>query len=116
MATDSKKHGSCASASALKDYVSAIGFYGDRIKIGHGSKGGWDVFGIEREVTRSEENVLFEIDGRSALSLYKDYLGELAAGLPANALLFPLTAPHGARTIMQVWCERSYPSTKRRSP
>jgi hypothetical protein len=72
-------------------YVSAIGFYGDRIKIGHGSKGGWDVFGIEREVTRSEGNVLFEIDGRSALSLYKDYLGELAAGLPANALLFPLS-------------------------
>jgi hypothetical protein len=90
-------------------YVSAIGLYGDRIKIGHGSKGGWDVFGIEREVTRAKENVLFEIDGRSALSLYKDYLGELAAGLPANALLFPLSLRRGkndnaglVRTILSI--------------
>lgn len=70
--------------------VSAIGFYGDRIVFGHGSKGGWDVFGPERIVTRSWGNVLFEIDGLSALDLYKRYLGDLASGLPANALLFPL--------------------------
>jgi hypothetical protein len=70
--------------------VSAIGFYGERVVLGHGSKGGWDVFGLERTVTRSSGNVLFEIDGASALDLYKRYLGDLAAGLPANALLFPL--------------------------
>ena len=70
--------------------VSAIGFYGERVVLGHGSKGGWDVFGLERTVTRSSGNVLFEIDGSSALDLYKRYLGDLAAGLPANALLFPL--------------------------
>lgn len=71
--------------------VSAVGFYGDRIHIGHGSKGGWDVFGPERVVTRSEGNVLFELDGKPALPLYKEYLGERAAGLPATALLFPLS-------------------------
>jgi len=70
--------------------VSAIGFYGERVVIGHGSKGGWDAFGLARTVTRSLGNVLFEIDGTSALDLYKRYLGDLAAGLPANALLFPL--------------------------
>jgi hypothetical protein len=70
--------------------VSAIGFYGERVVLGDGSKGGWDVFGLERTVTRSSGNVLFEIDGASALDLYKRYLGDLAAGLPANALLFPL--------------------------
>lgn len=70
--------------------VSAVGFYGQRIKIGHGSKGGWDIFGPERLVTRSEGNVLFELDGRPALQLYKEYLGERAAGLPATGLLFPL--------------------------
>ena len=43
-----------------------------------------------RTVTRSSGNVLFEIDGSSALDLYRRYLGDLAAGLPANALLFPL--------------------------
>src|SRR6185503_21340088 len=63
---------------------------GEHVRIGHGSKGGWDVFGPERLVTRSKGNVLFELDGKPALALYKEYLGERAAGLPATALLFPL--------------------------
>jgi hypothetical protein len=72
-------------------WVSAVGFYGERIHIGHGSSGGWDIFGPERRVTRSHGNVLFEIDGHPALELYKRYLGELAAELPSSALLFPLS-------------------------
>lgn len=71
-------------------FVTAVGFYGDRIRIGHGSKGGWDRFGPERRVTKSKGNVLFELDGRPALQLYKEYLGDRAAGLPATGLLFPL--------------------------
>ncbi len=70
--------------------VCAVGLYGDAIRIGHGSEGGWDVFGIERDVTRSAGNVLYELGGRPALPLYKEYLGDRAAGLPATALLFPL--------------------------
>ncbi|CAG1010879.1 Cyclic di-GMP phosphodiesterase CdpA [Phycisphaerales bacterium] len=70
--------------------VSAIGFYGEHVRIGHGSRGGWDVFGPERRVTRSRGNVLYELDGKPALALYKTYLGDRAAGLPATALLFPL--------------------------
>lgn len=72
-------------------YVAAVGFYGDNIQIGHGSKAGWRIFGPERRVTRSEENVLYELDGQPALALYKKYLGERAADLPASALLFPLS-------------------------
>lgn len=72
------------------EFIVAVGFYGDRIKIGHGSKGGWDIFGLERLVTRSEGNILYELDGKPALQLYKEYLGERASGLPATALLFPL--------------------------
>jgi len=71
-------------------FVTAVGFYGDRIRIGHGSKGGWDRFGPERRVTKSTGNVLFELDGRPALQLYKEYLGDRASGLPATGLLFPL--------------------------
>lgn len=71
--------------------VSAVGLYGDRIRVGHGSKGGWDSFGPERIVTRAVGNVLYEIDGRPALALYKEYLGERASGLPGTALLFPLS-------------------------
>ncbi len=71
--------------------ISAIGFYGGRIKLHHGSKGGWDIFGIERRVTRSKANVLYELDRKPALELYKKYLGDRAADLPASALLFPLS-------------------------
>lgn len=72
------------------DHVSVIGFYGDSIEVGHASKGGWDIFGPERKVTKSEGNVLYELDGRPALELYKEYLGDKAKELPASGLLFPL--------------------------
>jgi hypothetical protein len=71
--------------------VSAIGFYGKHIRIGHGSLGGWDEFGQERTITRSDKNVLFEIDKKNALDLYKEYLGDYVDELPGSALLFPLS-------------------------
>ena len=58
--------------------IAAIGLYGDRLRVGFGSLGGWDPFGPDRLITRSEGNVLFELDGKSALGLYKTYLGEYA--------------------------------------
>ena len=70
--------------------VTAIGLYGDAVQIGHGSAGGWDPFGPQRLVTRSAGNILYELDGKPALELYKQYLGERAEGLPATGLLFPL--------------------------
>lgn len=70
--------------------VVAVGFYGASLRVGYGSAGGWDIFGAERLVTRSEGNVLYELDGQSALDLYKRYLGDKAAELPGSALLFPL--------------------------
>lgn len=74
-----------------QDTVAAIGFYGDRLKVGYASLGGWDPFGPERLITRSKGNVLYEMDGRSALELYKNYLGDHAKDLPAAGLLFPLS-------------------------
>lgn len=68
-----------------------IGFYGPSIKVGYGSLGGWDSFGITRTITKAEGNVLYELDGKPALALYKEYLGELAKELPASGLLFPLS-------------------------
>lgn len=70
--------------------VTAVGFYGDRLRVTHGSQGGWDSFGPERRITRSVGNVLYELDGTPALQLYRRYLGDRAAGLPATGLLFPL--------------------------
>jgi len=71
--------------------VAAIGFYGENLTIGFGSRGGWDSFGLDRRVTRSKENILFEIDGEPALDLYKSFLGDKARELPASGLLFPLS-------------------------
>lgn len=71
--------------------ICAVGFYGEHLRVGHGCDGGWSDFGPERRITRSEGNVLFELDGKPALDLYKTYLGERAAGLPGTALLFPLS-------------------------
>jgi hypothetical protein len=70
--------------------VAAIGFYGDAIRITHGSAGGWDEFGPDRKITRSEGAVLFELNGSPALDLYERYLGPEAADLPASGLLYPL--------------------------
>ncbi|WP_437622084.1 FIST N-terminal domain-containing protein [Sorangium sp. So ce1151] len=80
----------CLGDTVRSGMVAAVGLYGEHVVIQHGSKGGWDKFGPERVVTRSEGNVLYEVDGRPALSLYKEYLGDKAAELPASALLFPL--------------------------
>jgi hypothetical protein len=70
--------------------VAAVGLYGDKLKVGYGAMGGWDPFGPERLVTRSNGNVLYEFDGKSALGLYKNYLGDQAKDLPGSALHFPL--------------------------
>ena len=66
------------------------GLYGSHIKIRSASLGGWDPFGSERLITKSKGNVLYELDGQSALELYKVYLGTHAKDLPGSALLFPL--------------------------
>jgi hypothetical protein len=81
--------------------------YGDRLKVGFGSLGGWDAFGPERVVTRSKANILYELDGQPALALYKKYLGDHAKDLPASGLLFPLSLKTSAgdsvvRTILGV--------------
>lgn len=88
--------------------IAAIGLYGDAIEVGTGSIGGWDPFGPARLVTRSSGNVLYSLDHEPALTLYKKYLGEHAAALPASALRFPLLLTPGpgepsvVRTILNV--------------
>jgi len=81
----------CLDGQVNDSAVAAVGFYGTRLRIGYGSLGGWDPFGPDRLITRAEGNVLYELDGSSALELYKTYLGEHTANLPASGLLFPLS-------------------------
>ena len=71
--------------------IVGVGLYGSDLKIGFGSRGGWDSFGMERLVTKAVDNVLYELDGQPALELYKSFLGDKASELPGSGLLFPLS-------------------------
>nr|WP_298994723.1 FIST N-terminal domain-containing protein [uncultured Allomuricauda sp.] len=71
--------------------VIAVGFYGSDLEVSYANYGGWTPFGPERVITKSEGNVLYEIDDKPALDLYKKYLGDKAEQLPQAALLYPLT-------------------------
>ncbi|HAN09601.1 MAG TPA: hypothetical protein DCP90_03195 [Clostridiales bacterium] len=77
-----------ANEYAKSNKIVVAAFYGE-IKTSCASVGGWDTFGVDRLVTKSEDNILYEIDGKPALDLYKEYLGDLASELPASGLLFP---------------------------
>jgi hypothetical protein len=97
-----------AGGSILEGAVVAVALVGDGLTVGYGSAGGWDGFGPYRTVTGSSGNVLSTLDGRPALALYKEYLGDRADQLPASALLFPLLirSPEGdvelVRTVRAV--------------
>jgi len=90
------------------DLVVAVGFYGDAIRVNSGSFGGWQTFGPERVVTAAEGSTLIQLDGKSALNKYKEYLGEYTGTLPSNALLFPIQiTPKGSdrgvvRTVLAI--------------
>ncbi len=87
----------------IEGEIIAIGFYGDKLKVTHGSQGGWDIFGLEKRITNSSGNVLLEIEDQNALELYKKYLGEEVKNLPGSALLFPLsvTLPGSKKPIVR---------------
>jgi hypothetical protein len=70
--------------------IVVIGFYGDTFEASFSIYSGWTPFGPERLVTKSEDNILYEIDGKPALDLYKKYLGDKAKDLPGSALIYPL--------------------------
>jgi len=88
--------------------VVLIGFYGETLEISFASFGGWSTFGPQRIITKSEANILYEIDGQPALDLYRNYLGEKANQLPQASLLYPLNVtPEGkkepvVRTILGI--------------
>ncbi|MFT4741969.1 MAG: hypothetical protein ACI9L9_002766 [Marivirga sp.] len=88
--------------------IVVIGFYGDTLEVSFSIYGGWTPFGPERLVTKAEGNVLYEIDGRPALDLYKTYLGDKANELPGSALIYPLNVKNQenkqsfVRTILNI--------------
>ncbi len=71
--------------------IAAVGFYGSALQVSYGCVGGWSPFGPERVITKSSGKTLYELDGKPALDLYKQYLGDEAKNLPGSGLFFPLS-------------------------
>ncbi|MDR2874322.1 MAG: FIST C-terminal domain-containing protein [Methylobacillus sp.] len=83
--------------------VIAIGLYGNNLVTASGALGGWKPYGPPRKVTRSEKNVVYEVDGKPALPLYRMYIGEhYAKGLPGTGLKFPLAVVGENRNVETV--------------
>lgn len=73
----------------FSDAAVAIGFSGN-LKLGTGVKSGWTPIGLPKKVTRATGNVLYELNGESALSVYERFLGRHAHKLPAVGVEYPL--------------------------
>ncbi|MFA9459484.1 FIST signal transduction protein [Thiohalorhabdus sp. Cl-TMA] len=76
-------------------YAVAVGLYGRGLRVGSGSLSGWEPFGALHTVTRSLRNTVYEIDGRPALEVYKEYLGTEAGRLPGSGLSYPVAVMDG---------------------
>jgi hypothetical protein len=68
----------------------AIGLYGSKLEVGFGAHGGWNEMGESLTVTQAKAREIMSLDGKNALTLYKQFLGKDASGLPGTALLYPL--------------------------
>jgi len=69
--------------------VIAVGIYGEDAIVTSGALGGWKPYGPPRKITKSVKNIVYELDNKPALPLYKMYLGYYANQLPASGLNFP---------------------------
>ncbi|UXX78736.1 FIST C-terminal domain-containing protein [Reichenbachiella carrageenanivorans] len=83
--------------------VIGIGFYGSHIQIGYASQSGWTPFGPERFITKSTNNILFELNEEPILDFYKKYLEGLFVNIEEAIRMFPLgiKAENGNERIMR---------------
>jgi hypothetical protein len=84
--------------------VIAVGLYGNSLIAATGVGRGWKPYGPPRKVTKSDKNVVLELDGKPALPLYKMYIGDHSSkGLPGSGLKFPFAViEEGKRDIEKI--------------
>ncbi len=67
---------------------------GGKMSFGWGTKHGWKPLGKPRQVTRSQANIVYEIDGEPAAKIYQDYLAvdieQLKNGLRRISIFYPI--------------------------
>lgn len=84
--------------------VIAVGLYGNHLVAATGVGRGWKPYGPPRKVTKSEKNIVLELDGKPALPLYNLYIGAHSAkDLPGSGLKFPFAIiEEGKRDIEKI--------------
>lgn len=86
--------------------IVGIGLYGDTLQVASSTESGWMPFGIERTVTKSVGNILYELDKKPVLELFKKYLGDLSNQLPASSMHYPLGIKeddkYSPRTVLNI--------------
>ena len=71
--------------------VIAIGLSGDDLSIRSFSNNSWRKVGRQFQITKCKDNEIYEIDGKKAITILKQYLGELfVKELPNSGTQFPL--------------------------
>ncbi|WP_096155188.1 bifunctional diguanylate cyclase/phosphodiesterase [Bacillus sp. FJAT-45066] len=80
--------------------VAAIGLDGEDLAIRSYSNNSWRKVGRQFQITRSNNNEIYEINGKKAVSILKQYLGELfVTELPSSGTQFPLLFERDGDTI-----------------
>lgn len=69
--------------------IVGVAFYGEKINIGHACHGGWTPFGPERFITKSEDNILYELDHIPIYDFYSKYLEGIVEDMKEAAKIYP---------------------------
>ena len=77
--------------SFISNVIIGIGFYGEELKVGHGSLEGLNSLGVDRIITKSERNVVYEIDGEPAYDLVSRLIGAIALNSSGSLILLPMS-------------------------
>ena len=90
-----------------EEIIVFIALYGSSLHIELSSETGLNEFGSQRIVTKSNKNIVYEIDNKPAVELYKRYLGKRIKNFPMSALRFPLSIQNNTkdktiRTVIKV--------------
>ena len=77
--------------SFISNVIVGIGFYGEGLKVGYGSLEGLNSLGVDRIITKSERNVVYEIDGEPAYDLINRLIGTTSMNNSNSLILLPLS-------------------------
>lgn len=84
--------------TVLSNSVVGVGLFGE-FSFGIGVRHGWIPIGNSRIATKSQGNILYELDGKPALEIYEDYFGKDRVLIDPNepfaklAVTYPLGIP-----------------------